>query len=168
MKIIAVGASGTVGSAVAAALEAAGHGVVRASRRGPVQVDLEDTSSIEALFRAVPQVDAVVCCAARGILPPAKAPTPGLAPRRTCGGAAQPQPACHRRDKTPPASETCRSPMRFAIRGMALPHDWQPCHEAGHLATGEATHPWPGTSPDVRRRAGAEAEAGAGAGAGAT
>ncbi|QYN24914.1 short chain dehydrogenase [Amycolatopsis sp. DSM 110486] len=68
MKIIVVGASGTVGSAVAAALEAAGHVVVRASRRGPVRVDLEDTSSIEGLFRAVPEVDAVVCCAASGPL----------------------------------------------------------------------------------------------------
>ncbi|WIX79950.1 short chain dehydrogenase [Amycolatopsis carbonis] len=68
MKIIVVGASGTVGGAVSAALEAAGHEVVRASRRGPVQVDLEDTSSIEALFRAVPEGDAVVCCAASGPL----------------------------------------------------------------------------------------------------
>ncbi|WP_194918617.1 short chain dehydrogenase [Catenulispora rubra] len=68
MKVIVVGASGTLGGAVAAALEDAGHVVVRASRRGPVRVDLEDASSIDALFAAVPDAEAVLCCAASGPL----------------------------------------------------------------------------------------------------
>lgn len=67
LKIIVVGASGTIGSAVVAALEP-NHEVVRASRRGPVQVDLDDPASIDALFETVRDVDAVVVTAAGGKL----------------------------------------------------------------------------------------------------
>lgn len=62
MKVVVIGASGVVGSAVAAELAGRGHEVVRASRRGPVVVDVGAT--VEALFATVPDVDAVVCCAA--------------------------------------------------------------------------------------------------------
>ncbi|GAA0926386.1 short chain dehydrogenase [Nonomuraea longicatena] len=62
-----IGASGTLGSAVADALEAS-HQVVKASRGGPVKVDLEDLSSLDALFDEVRDLDAVVCCAASGPL----------------------------------------------------------------------------------------------------
>lgn len=62
MKIIVVGATGTIGSAVADAL-AARHEVVRVSRRGPVQADLEDAASLDRLFDQVRGVDAVVSCA---------------------------------------------------------------------------------------------------------
>ncbi|TDB97736.1 NAD-dependent epimerase/dehydratase family protein [Nonomuraea longispora] len=67
MKVIVIGASGTVGRAVEAALSPR-HEVVAASRRGPVQVDLEDGTSLDALFQTVPDADAVVCCAASGPL----------------------------------------------------------------------------------------------------
>lgn len=67
MKVIVVGATGTLGRAVVSALEPA-HEVVRASRRGEVAVDLEDAASLDALFAAVPAPDAVVCCAASGPL----------------------------------------------------------------------------------------------------
>jgi len=67
MKVLVIGASGTIGSAVADALEDS-HRVVRASRSGPVAVDLEDPSSLDALFDEVPDLDAVVCCAASGPL----------------------------------------------------------------------------------------------------
>ncbi|MEV0371970.1 short chain dehydrogenase [Streptomyces sp. NPDC050636] len=67
MKILVIGATGTVGGAVAHALEDA-HQVVTAARRGPVKVDLEDPSSLDALFGEVPDLDAVVCCAASGPL----------------------------------------------------------------------------------------------------
>ncbi|MFG1964021.1 short chain dehydrogenase [Nonomuraea sp. NPDC049028] len=70
MKIIVIGATGTIGSAVAEALEARHHEVVRASRRGPVRVDMTDAASIDALFAQVGQVDAVACCAASGGLSP--------------------------------------------------------------------------------------------------
>lgn len=67
MKVLVIGATGTIGSAVASALEVS-HQVVRASRRGPVKADLEDPSSLDALFGEVPDLDAVVCCAASGPL----------------------------------------------------------------------------------------------------
>ncbi|MFI9761193.1 short chain dehydrogenase [Streptomyces sp. NPDC051963] len=67
MKVLVIGATGTIGSAVTRALEAS-HQVVKASRRGPVKVDMEDPSSLDALFDAVPDLDAVVCCAASGPL----------------------------------------------------------------------------------------------------
>lgn len=69
MKIIVIGATGTIGSAVAALLEKE-HEVVRASRRDAVRVDMEDPASVDALFETVPDVDAIVCCAASGALMP--------------------------------------------------------------------------------------------------
>jgi NAD(P)-dependent dehydrogenase (short-subunit alcohol dehydrogenase family) len=62
MKIVVIGATGTIGSAVASALEGR-HEVVLASRSGRVRVDVEDLASVEALFAAVKDVDAVVSCA---------------------------------------------------------------------------------------------------------
>ncbi|MFJ1930529.1 MULTISPECIES: short chain dehydrogenase [unclassified Streptomyces] len=67
MKVLVIGATGTIGSAVASVLEAS-HQVVRASRRGPVKVDMEHPSSLDSLFDEVPDLDAVVCCAASGPL----------------------------------------------------------------------------------------------------
>ncbi|WP_059008270.1 short chain dehydrogenase [Streptomyces specialis] len=68
MKVLVVGATGTIGGAVAAALEEASHRIVRASRRGPVTVDLDDPATLETLFTEVTGLDAVVCCAAGGPL----------------------------------------------------------------------------------------------------
>ncbi|MFH9613578.1 short chain dehydrogenase [Streptomyces pratensis] len=67
MKILVIGATGTVGKAVTSALEAS-HQVVRASRSCPVTVDLDVPSSLDTLFDAVGELDAVVCCAASGPL----------------------------------------------------------------------------------------------------
>jgi NAD(P)-dependent dehydrogenase (short-subunit alcohol dehydrogenase family) len=67
MKVLVIGATGTVGSAATRAL-AASHQVVEASRRGPVKVDLEDPASLDALFAELTDLDAVVCCAANGPL----------------------------------------------------------------------------------------------------
>ncbi len=63
MKIVVIGATGTIGSAVAHALESR-HEIVRASRNGSVTVDLSETRSIAEMFARVGRVDAVVCCAA--------------------------------------------------------------------------------------------------------
>jgi len=63
LRILVVGASGTIGAAVARALES-GHEVLRASRKkSPIAVDLTDGESIRALFRQTGPVDAVVSCA---------------------------------------------------------------------------------------------------------
>jgi len=65
MKILIVGASGTLGQAVAAEL-AARHDIVRAGRTGgDVRVDLRDAASVEAMYREVGAVDAVVCTAGK-------------------------------------------------------------------------------------------------------
>jgi len=62
MSILVVGGTGTIGSAVVEALGdrdvvAAGH------TSGDVQVDLADPASIDALYRTVGAVDAVLSCA---------------------------------------------------------------------------------------------------------
>jgi NAD(P)-dependent dehydrogenase (short-subunit alcohol dehydrogenase family) len=62
VKVVVIGATGTIGKEVAQALSAR-HEVVRVSRRGPVRADIEDTASLERLFESVKDVDAVVCCA---------------------------------------------------------------------------------------------------------
>ncbi|HTR03920.1 MAG TPA: SDR family NAD(P)-dependent oxidoreductase, partial [Thermoanaerobaculia bacterium] len=63
LRILVVGASGTIGAAVARALER-DHDVLRASRRkSPLTADLTDAESIRALFRRTGPVDAVVSCA---------------------------------------------------------------------------------------------------------
>ena len=63
MKVVVIGATGTIGKPVADALEKRGHEVVRASRKSAVPVDIESTASIRGLFDKVGDVDAVVCCA---------------------------------------------------------------------------------------------------------
>ncbi|MFR9722870.1 short chain dehydrogenase [Streptomyces sp. MS19] len=69
MRIVVIGASGTIGGAVADAL-AQRHEVVRASRGGDVRVDVADVASVEALFEGIGPVDAVVCAAANGAMAP--------------------------------------------------------------------------------------------------
>jgi NAD(P)-dependent dehydrogenase (short-subunit alcohol dehydrogenase family) len=73
MKVVVVGATGTIGSRVAKALEG-GHEVIRASRRGEPRVDLADPASIAGLFASVSDIDAVVCCAASAPLAPLRDP----------------------------------------------------------------------------------------------
>lgn len=60
LRVLVVGATGLIGGHVADALAARGHDVVRASRSGAERVDLQDETSIAALFDRVGDVDAVV------------------------------------------------------------------------------------------------------------
>jgi NAD(P)-dependent dehydrogenase (short-subunit alcohol dehydrogenase family) len=69
MKVVVIGATGTIGTAVAAAL-AGTHEVVGVSRSGPIQADIEDPSSLTRLFDTVKDVDAVVCCAGSAAFKP--------------------------------------------------------------------------------------------------
>ncbi len=66
MKILVIGASGTIGKAVADALARHGHEVVRASRKAEMRVDIEDTATVRALFQRIKDADAVVSCAGSG------------------------------------------------------------------------------------------------------
>ncbi len=69
MRVVVVGATGTIGGAVVEAL--AGHEVVRVgSRSGDVRADIQDPASIRALFAEVGTVEAVVSCAGTGAFKP--------------------------------------------------------------------------------------------------
>src|SRR5690348_13982551 len=70
MKIIVVGASGTIGAAVVQALAAQRHEVVGVSRHSSPGVDIDDAASIDRLFGAVSGVDALVCCAGNAAFGP--------------------------------------------------------------------------------------------------
>lgn len=59
MRIIVIGATGTIGRAVADALSGA-HTVIGVSRNSTPRVDIADHASIRALFAATGPVDAVV------------------------------------------------------------------------------------------------------------
>lgn len=58
-----IGATGTIGSAVAEALGDR-HEVVPVSRHGAVRADISSPTSLDNVFREVGEVDAVVSCAA--------------------------------------------------------------------------------------------------------
>lgn len=70
MRVIVVGANGTIGRAVVAALEPR-HDVVPVSRtHGAQRVDLTDPRSIAAMYKAVGRVDAVIATAGEAAFGP--------------------------------------------------------------------------------------------------
>lgn len=70
MRVLVVGATGTIGTAILAAL-APRHEVIPASRSGaPHKVDLADADSIAAVYDAVGKVDAVVSAAGQAAFGP--------------------------------------------------------------------------------------------------
>ena len=64
-NILVIGATGTIGSAVADAFEEAGHSVVRASRSASASIDIEDPEKVTAFFAEHGPFDNVICCAGR-------------------------------------------------------------------------------------------------------
>lgn len=61
MKILIIGASGTIGSRIADTLSTT-HEVIKANyKSGDVQIDISDPKSIAAAFEVVGKVDAIVC-----------------------------------------------------------------------------------------------------------
>lgn len=63
MKILLIGASGTIGTRIHETLSRK-HEVVQASRKGfDVTVDITDVNSIEKMYQEVENIDAVVCAA---------------------------------------------------------------------------------------------------------
>jgi NAD(P)-dependent dehydrogenase (short-subunit alcohol dehydrogenase family) len=70
MRVMVIGATGTIGKAIVAAL-APRHEVVEVGNRGGrFTVDIADPASIRALYAAVGPVDAVVCAAGSGAWKP--------------------------------------------------------------------------------------------------
>lgn len=64
MRVLLVGASGTIGRAVAAELDAR-HEIVAAGRSfGDVSIDITDEGSIRSAFEQIGRVDAVVSATA--------------------------------------------------------------------------------------------------------
>jgi NAD(P)-dependent dehydrogenase (short-subunit alcohol dehydrogenase family) len=63
MKVLLVGSTGVIGSAVGSALSAAGHDVVGVSRSTTPAVDLDDPASVKKLYAAIGPIDAMVCAA---------------------------------------------------------------------------------------------------------
>jgi len=69
MNVIVIGATGTIGSAIVAALSPR-HTVIGASRHGDHKVDILDAPSITKLLAAHPNTDAVICAAGNGVFKP--------------------------------------------------------------------------------------------------
>ena len=62
MRILVVGAEGTVGKAAISGFRA-GHEIIRAGRKsGDVKVDIADAASVRAMYEKLGMVDAVVAC----------------------------------------------------------------------------------------------------------
>ena len=66
--IMLVGALGTIGQAIKKELVDDCELVLVGNTSGDFSVDLSQTESIQKLYQSVSQVDAVVCCAARGVI----------------------------------------------------------------------------------------------------
>ena len=62
-RIVVIGATGTIGRAVADAFEARGDEVVRMSRGAPLPIDLESAASIRDRLASLGTVDAIVSVA---------------------------------------------------------------------------------------------------------
>lgn len=63
MRILVVGATGTIGKAVVEALRA-GNEIIEVSQNStPLTVDISDAGTIRAMYEKVEQLDAVVCAA---------------------------------------------------------------------------------------------------------
>ena len=70
MKIVIVGATGTIGKAVAAALSG-NHEIIAVSRSaGEYRADITDKASLETAFAAIGKVDAIVSAAGGAVFKP--------------------------------------------------------------------------------------------------
>lgn len=70
MRILVIGASGTIGRAVVTALSA-GNEIMSASlRSSSIKVDISDTASIQEMYRSIGKLNAVVCAAGQAKFAP--------------------------------------------------------------------------------------------------
>jgi NAD(P)-dependent dehydrogenase (short-subunit alcohol dehydrogenase family) len=63
MKVVVIGATGTIGKAIAALLSDRGHEIVGVSRSTRPSLDLDDPASISTFYETIGEVDAIVCAA---------------------------------------------------------------------------------------------------------
>src|ERR1700730_12885077 len=77
MKIVLIGANGTIGELVQKALAGAGHEIVRVGRNaGDFQVEIENRESVRKLYQAVGSFDAVAIAAGEIAFAPLSELTP--------------------------------------------------------------------------------------------
>ena len=71
MKIVLIGANGTIGELVQTAMAGAGHEIVKVGRKsGDFQVDIESRESIRQLYQVVGSFDAVAVAAGEVVFAP--------------------------------------------------------------------------------------------------
>src|SRR5690349_16578653 len=63
MRILVVGASGTIGRAVVEALTPGNELIRASSKTSPTKVDISNPNSIRGMYHSLGRVDHVVCCA---------------------------------------------------------------------------------------------------------
>lgn len=63
MKIVVVGATGTIGKAVSDLLKKEGHDVIDASRHSDPSINIDRPESIDAFYEKTGRLDAVICAA---------------------------------------------------------------------------------------------------------
>lgn len=63
MKIVVIGATGTIGKAVSNLAKEKGHEVIDSSRKVEPKVNIDKPESIDAFYEKIGEVDAVVCAA---------------------------------------------------------------------------------------------------------
>ncbi len=63
MKVLVIGATGTIGKAVANLFREKGHEVIEASRSSQHSIDLTDASSIDRFYENLDEVDAIITAA---------------------------------------------------------------------------------------------------------
>lgn len=66
MKVVIIGATGLIGKAVNSLLTDKGYETVEVSRSTELCLNLDDPASIEAFYKTVGEVDAVICAAPKG------------------------------------------------------------------------------------------------------
>jgi len=64
MKVVVIGATGLIGTAVATLLHEKGHEIVRVSRHTQPGVDINDPASIRAFYTTFDEVDAIISASA--------------------------------------------------------------------------------------------------------
>jgi len=70
MRVLVIGATGTIGRAVVAALSASNEVISASLRSTTVKVDVADPASIQQMYRSVGRLNAVVCAAGQAKFAP--------------------------------------------------------------------------------------------------